>query len=1046
MRRSTFFFFLFMVVLFIAACGGGDDDDERPTDRAFPTVTPIITTIPRVASPTPLPTFDRGPSPTAFAGFPTFQAPPTQGVVVQQNIQIVSPITGATVSGNVSIFGSASHPQFVQYTVEWGPASNPNNLWYPITPQAITVPVVNGVLASWNTNTVPDGTYQIRLHVYLSNNTEITNAVVSNIRVRNNVPTNTPQAVNNSPTISPIASFSLLEGTAATLAVGVFDQDGDPLVISASTDNPGVATVSQSGQSITVRAVSQGVATITVHVSDGRGGNTSTRFVVTVTQARQDNPPSIQAVPGQTLAQGSTISVPLTITDPDGDAVTFTAASGNTALLDVTTVNEPRSVRLTAKQPGTTSVRITASDTQGRQATSLFTVVINPRIETNNPPSIGAITSQTIDEGQTRVVNISVSDPDNDTLTVNSSVSNEGIVSILQLTQTFLTLRGDNAGTSVVTLTVRDGRGGSSSTTFSVTVNVPPPPNQPPSIGPIDPRTVAVGQSLTVDLTLSDPDSDELTTAAISTDPQVVTVGMVDSDTLRITGVRAGDAAIQIAVGDGSGGSAVAGFDVTVVESVEPNNPPDITGIDAQTLTVGESLVIGLTVTDPDDDPIAVTVMSSNPSIASIFQNNPDEVTIVGNSVGSTSLTVAVDDGRGGSDATTFTVTVQPQANNPPVVENIDPVVCNPGASSTVDVVFSDPDGDDVGFASVTSEDETIAVVNVLDGGRLEVICAAPGITTITVSISDGIDTTDVIFQVVVVAPTATATSVDAPTATSVPPTQTPIPTDASTPTPTFTVFPSVTPIPPTEIVPTATFTDIPPSPTETFTEVVPTEAPNQEPVIEPIDDQTVNVGETLPVEVNVTDPDDDELTVSAQSDTPEIAIVSMDEMTMNIFGVEVGTAEIMVTVTDDSGATATVDFTVTVIGPTATFTEIPPTEEENQDPVIASIPDQTVEVGQTISGEINVSDPDDDELTITAESDRPARATVSVDGTIISIEGISAGNATITIQADDGRGGTATTSFDVSVVAPTDTPVPATDTPTEVLPTATFTEIPPTE
>src|SRR5687767_6069433 len=124
---------LMILVFVVSACGGDEEDEPTPTPRPdFPTITPINSPIPQVASPTPLPTFDFGPSPTPFAGFPTAQVPP----VAQANIQIVSPTTGSTLRGYVSIFGSASHPDFVQYALEYGPEPNGSNLWYPITPQA----------------------------------------------------------------------------------------------------------------------------------------------------------------------------------------------------------------------------------------------------------------------------------------------------------------------------------------------------------------------------------------------------------------------------------------------------------------------------------------------------------------------------------------------------------------------------------------------------------------------------------------------------------------------------------------------------------------------------------------------------------------------------------------------------------------------------------------------------------------------------------------------------------------------------------------------
>ena len=62
-------------------------------------------------------------------------------------------------------------------------------------------------------------------------------------------------------------------------------------------------------------------------------------------------------------------------------------------------------------------------------------------------------------------------------------------------------------------------------------------------------------------------------------------------------------------------------------------------------------------------------------------------------------------------------------------------------------------------------------------------------------------------------------------------------------------------------------------------------------------------------------------------------------------------------------------------------------------------------------------SDPDDDSLTYTASSSDPGKATVSVNGSTLTIAGVAEGSATITITASDGGDeGTASTTFAVTV------------------------------
>lgn len=108
----------------------------------------------------------------------------------QEESGISSPRDGAVVRGVVSIIGTASHPEFWKYEVYYAPEPNPTDQWVFVGTTHETA-VVNGQLETWNTSSISDGVYALRLRVVRrdGNYSEYT---VHNISVANTKPTETP--------------------------------------------------------------------------------------------------------------------------------------------------------------------------------------------------------------------------------------------------------------------------------------------------------------------------------------------------------------------------------------------------------------------------------------------------------------------------------------------------------------------------------------------------------------------------------------------------------------------------------------------------------------------------------------------------------------------------------------------------------------------------------------------------------------------------------------------------------------------------------------
>ncbi len=146
-----------------------------PTPEFYPRVTYVLTPTPSptvLSEPTsPSPTPTRRPtqrpvtatplaSPTATSA-PIVVVPPAR--CANPGIRIVYPGDGIRIQGRVEIRGTAKIQNFQFYKIEIGAGEQPTR-WDSIS-EVHRNPVTDGVLDTWDTNTVPPGPYSLRLVV-----------------------------------------------------------------------------------------------------------------------------------------------------------------------------------------------------------------------------------------------------------------------------------------------------------------------------------------------------------------------------------------------------------------------------------------------------------------------------------------------------------------------------------------------------------------------------------------------------------------------------------------------------------------------------------------------------------------------------------------------------------------------------------------------------------------------------------------------------------------------------------------------------------------
>jgi hypothetical protein len=91
--------------------------------------------------------------------------PPARPLGQEALAKLDSPLTNSFVQGNVQVKGSAAHPQFDFYKVEFGPGESPSDDQMAIVGAIHEQQVTGGLLETWDTTVIPDGTYTLRLRV-----------------------------------------------------------------------------------------------------------------------------------------------------------------------------------------------------------------------------------------------------------------------------------------------------------------------------------------------------------------------------------------------------------------------------------------------------------------------------------------------------------------------------------------------------------------------------------------------------------------------------------------------------------------------------------------------------------------------------------------------------------------------------------------------------------------------------------------------------------------------------------------------------------------
>jgi len=457
---------------------------------------------------------------------------------------------------------------------------------------------------------------------------------------------NSVNGVNNDPPDANDDTVTTNEDMPVTIAVlaNDTDVDGDPLTITGHTQGAnGTVSCTSTQCTYTPNANFNGTDTFTYTISDGKGGTDTA--TVTVTASPVNDAPIAQPQ-SLTTNEDAPRAITLSCTDIDSSTLSFSiVASPAHGSLSGT----PPNLTYTPNPNfnGDDSFTFKCNDGQLDSNIAVVTVTISP---VNDPPTLAPISDQSVNEGQTLILNVSCTDIDGGALTLTASNLPPGATftdhgngtSTLTYTPGFDTVQHPSNQSLFSNLTITCSDGTLTDTrTFNLTVH---DVNRTPD---------AVDDSVTTN------EDTSVTVAVLANDTDV------DGDPLTITGHTQGangtvsctstqctytpnanfngTDTFTYTISDGKGGTDTATVTITITSL---NDPPQADNLTVST-PKNTPITVTLPVRDDDGDPLTCSLVSP-PTNGTVTVNANCTATYTPNSgfVGTDRFDYRVSDGQ----------------------------------------------------------------------------------------------------------------------------------------------------------------------------------------------------------------------------------------------------------------------------------------------------------------------------------------------------------------------------------------------------------------
>ncbi len=270
------------------------------------------------------------------------------------------------------------------------------------------------------------------------------------------------RTINKPPTAECSSSATTVtEGEKATVSARISDPDDDNLSVNWKTSG---GSLSQGDNSATLdtTGLDPGRYSVMLEVSDGDNVASCSSDI---TVEKRKMAPTISCTPGtESVTMGQSTTLRASASDPNGDALTYSWTVDGQSVSN----NSAEFVFGTAgKTEGRKNVRVTVTDTDNMSASCEFNVTVNLR-PNNNPSCSLNLSSTNVFAGETVTASGQATDPDNDPISYGWEV--DGRSRSESGSSLAINTGGMSGGSHSVTLTAKDDRGGSCTSTKSFAV------------------------------------------------------------------------------------------------------------------------------------------------------------------------------------------------------------------------------------------------------------------------------------------------------------------------------------------------------------------------------------------------------------------------------------------------------------------------------------------------------------------------------------------------------------------------------------------------